>query len=124
MRPHEIVGVLVRRYRCNHRDSDDRDRGRPPDHPISRHHRAPPTAKDLVRAITPPCPIGRPCPSDTSPWHLTHQTSGEVVADLTNREVERRFEGTDIAFGLSKQQATLQSGESSKREPVNIGAVT
>ncbi|MFY9649305.1 DMT family transporter [Trebonia sp.] len=38
----------------------DGDRGRQADHPISRHHRAPPTAKDLVRAITPPCPIGRP----------------------------------------------------------------
>jgi hypothetical protein len=57
--------VLVRCDRRNRRDADDRDRGRPPDHPISRRHRAPPTAKDLVRAITPPCPIGRPCSSDT-----------------------------------------------------------
>ncbi|MFY9776742.1 MAG: DMT family transporter, partial [Trebonia sp.] len=45
----------------------DGDRGRQADHPISRHHRAPPTAKDLVRAITPPCPIGRPWSSDTYP---------------------------------------------------------
>ena len=65
MRPHEIIGVLVRSNRCNRRDADDGDRSRPPDHAIGRHHRAPPTAKDLVRAITPPCPIGRPCSSDT-----------------------------------------------------------
>ena len=41
---------------------------------------------------------------------LTYQTSGEVVADLANREVECRFKGTGIAFGLGKQQATLQGG--------------
>src|ERR1700728_5486391 len=55
---------------------------------------------------------------------LTYQTSDEVAADLANREVECRFEGTRIAFGLGEQQATLQGGEGSKREPVDIGVVT
>jgi hypothetical protein len=35
------------------------------------------------------------------------KTSSEVVADLINREVECRFEGACIAFGLGKQQAAL-----------------
>jgi len=54
---------------------------------------------------------------------LTYQTSGEVAADLANREVEGRFEGTGIAFGLGEQQATLQGGEGSQRELVDIGVV-
>jgi hypothetical protein len=54
---------------------------------------------------------------------VTYQTSGEVAADLANREVECRFEGTSIAFGLGKQQAALQGGEGSQREPVDIGVV-
>jgi len=45
------------------------------------------------------------------------------VADLINREVECRFEGTGIAFGLGKQQAALQGGEGSQREPADIGVV-
>ena len=61
--------------------------------------------------------------SDTSPWHLTYQTSGELVADLANREVECRFEGTGVAFGLGKQQAPLEGGEDSHRELVDIGVV-
>jgi ABC-type hemin transport system ATPase subunit len=52
-----------------------------------------------------------------------HQTSGEVAADLGDREVECRFEGTRIAFGLGEQQATLQGGEGAQREPVDIGVV-
>jgi catechol 2,3-dioxygenase-like lactoylglutathione lyase family enzyme len=52
---------------------------------------------------------------------LTHQTSGEVAANLANREVECRFERTGIAFGLGEQQATLQGSEGSQREPVDIG---
>src|SRR6202034_56691 len=52
---------------------------------------------------------------------LTYQTSDEVAADLANREVECRFEGTGIALGLGKQQATLQGGEGSQREPADIG---
>ena len=52
---------------------------------------------------------------------LTDLSSGEVAADLANREVECRFEGTGIAFGLSEQQATLQGREGSQREPVDIG---
>src|ERR1700677_591595 len=54
---------------------------------------------------------------------LTYQTSDEVAADLTNREVECRFEGTGIAFGLGEQQATLQGSEGSQRQPVDIGVV-
>src|SRR6202167_6387124 len=54
---------------------------------------------------------------------LTYQTSDEVAADLANREVECRFEGRGIAFGLGEQQATLQGGEGSQREPVDIGVV-
>ncbi len=53
------------------------------------------------------------CQSPRRQALLTYQTSGEVVADLANREVECRFEGTGIAFGLGKQQATLQGGEGS-----------
>ncbi len=33
--------------------------------------------------------------------------SAEVVADLTNREVGRCFEGAGIAFGLGEQQSAL-----------------
>ena len=40
-------------------------------HALRRRHLAPPTAKDLVRAITPPCPIGRPRSSDTIHTSLT-----------------------------------------------------
>jgi hypothetical protein len=45
--------MLVGHDRRNRGDTDYRERGRPPDHSISRCHRTPPTAKELVRAITP-----------------------------------------------------------------------
>ena len=47
------VGMLVGHDRRNCGDTDDRDRGRPPDHSFSRCHQTPPTAKELVRSITP-----------------------------------------------------------------------
>src|ERR1700722_6462120 len=47
------VAMLVGHDRRNSGDTDDRDRGRPPDHSISRCHRTPPTAKELVRTTTP-----------------------------------------------------------------------
>jgi hypothetical protein len=53
-----------------------------------------------------------------------HSGSAEVVADLADREVERCFKGGDIPFGLGEQQSALQGGQSSQREPVDIGTLT
>src|ERR1700734_3475937 len=52
---------------------------------------------------------------------LSYRTSAEVVANLTDREVERCFERADVAFCLGEQQSALQGGESSQREPVDVG---
>jgi hypothetical protein len=62
------IGVLVG---CNCSDTDYRPRGRPPNDPIGRCHRAPPIAKVLVSAMSLSCPIGRPWSSDTWSMALT-----------------------------------------------------
>src|SRR6185437_7701940 len=62
MRQHQGVSVLVG---CDRRDTDHCPCSRPPDDPISRHHRAPPMTKVMVSAISLSCPIGGPSASDT-----------------------------------------------------------
>jgi hypothetical protein len=49
-------------------------RGRPPDDPIGRRHRAPPITKVLFRAISLSCPTGRPWSSDTQMWEISHKS--------------------------------------------------
>jgi hypothetical protein len=68
IRPHQSVGMLVGRD-CS--DTDHGPRGCPPDDLIGRHHRTPPIAKVLVRAISVACAIGRPWASDTHHMPLT-----------------------------------------------------
>jgi hypothetical protein len=66
VRPDQGTGVLVGRDRSNSRDTDHRPRGRPPNDPIGRRHRTPPSTNALVSAISRECANGRPWSSDTS----------------------------------------------------------
>jgi len=71
VRPDQGIGRLVGHNRSDSRDTDYRPRRRPSNDPIGRCHRAPPTAKVLVSAISLLCPIGRPWSSDTHNKPLT-----------------------------------------------------
>ena len=106
--------MLVRCGRCYRRDADDGDRGRSPDHPISRRHRAPPTAKDLVRAITPQCPIGRPCSSDTKPGEISPKRTPLERAAV----VFPNLGGTRQSGWSSPASDTRTGGESPTRTPL------
>jgi hypothetical protein len=70
VRPDQRIGVLVGRDRSDSRDTDYRPRGRPPNDPIGRRHRTPPSTNALVRAISRECAIGRPWSSDTNPLRM------------------------------------------------------
>ncbi|GEM_PF-6156493 len=43
VRPHQGVGMLIRHHRRDHGHAEHRPGGRPPDHPVRRRHRAPPS---------------------------------------------------------------------------------
>jgi WD40 repeat protein len=48
VRPHQVIGMLIRRHRGHRGDAHHGPGGRPPDDPVRRHHRAPPSSANSV----------------------------------------------------------------------------
>jgi hypothetical protein len=63
------------------------------------HHQAPPTAKVLVKAISPPRPIGKPRASDTTPIGLT---SGCPLGDAETLAIARTQRQTTSPWQVNR----------------------